>query len=120
MGTVSGMMQGVGVMPLLFLLFAAHALCDYPLQGDFLSRGKNHKNPIPGAPWYQCLFAHALIHGAAVGILTQSVTFGACEFIVHFWTDYAKSDGKLTFNQDQAIHYGAKIAWWLLIVLIPK
>jgi hypothetical protein len=29
------------------LLFAGHALCDYPLQGDFLARGKNHCNPIP-------------------------------------------------------------------------
>ena len=27
----------------LLLLIAGHALCDYPLQGDFLAKAKNHK-----------------------------------------------------------------------------
>jgi hypothetical protein len=31
-------------------LLVAHVLADYPLQGAFLARGKNHRNPIPGIP----------------------------------------------------------------------
>lgn len=29
-------------MTVLFALLIAHALCDYPLQNDFLSKAKNH------------------------------------------------------------------------------
>jgi hypothetical protein len=31
------------VITTILLLFAGHALCDYPLQGDFLARAKNHR-----------------------------------------------------------------------------
>ena len=98
-------------MLVLIYLVGAHALCDYPLQGDFLARGKNHKQPLPGVPWYQCLFAHAAIHGAAVAFILQNPWLGIGEFVVHWCTDYEKSDGNLTFNQDQAIHYGWKVIW---------
>ena len=105
-------------MPSAFLLlFAGHALCDYPLQGDFLARGKNHKAPIPGIPWYHCLFAHALIHAAMVYLITRNYTFAICELVIHFWTDYAKCDGKINFNQDQAIHYGCKALWGALCLI---
>lgn len=98
----------------LLLLLAAHALCDYPLQGDFLAKGKNHANPLPGVPWYQCLLAHALIHAGAVAVITESATLGIAEFAVHAATDYAKCAGKLTFDQDQAIHYASKALWFVL------
>jgi hypothetical protein len=115
MGTVSGIIQGVGMMPLL-LLFAGHALCDYPLQGPFLSEAKNPRKPIPGIPWEHALIAHALIHAGMVALITGSFTIGMCEFTVHFVTDWCKCEGKLTFNQDQAIHYACKVAWWMCIV----
>ena len=104
----------LSVLSRILLLFAGHALCDYPLQGDFLAKGKNHRNPLPGVPWYQCMGAHALIHAGMVYLVTQSYTFAICEFVVHFWTDYAKCDEKLTFNQDQAIHYAFKVLWGVL------
>ena len=51
----------------LFLkLLAVHYIADFPLQGDFLANAKNHRKPIPGVPWYQALFAHAVIQGAGV------------------------------------------------------
>jgi|ERR1700722_413136 len=115
MGTVGGVAQGVGVTLLLFL-FAGHALCDYPLQGDFLSKGKNHRQPIPGVPWQQCMLAHCLIHAGMVTFLTRSFTLGMCEFTVHLVTDFLKNDGQLSFNQDQAVHYACKIAWWFVTV----
>lgn len=100
-------------MKTLLLLLAGHALCDYPLQGDFLSRGKNHTNPIPGVPWYQCLFAHSLIHAGMVLLITGSVWMALTELAVHSVVDYAKCSGWLTFNKDQAIHY----AWKVLFAL---
>lgn len=105
---------------LLLLLFAGHALCDYPLQGDFLARGKNAFAPLPGVPWYQCLLAHALIHAGMVQIITGSSALAFAEFIIHWFTDYAKCEGKLTFNQDQAIHYGCKALWAILAVTVVK
>jgi Protein of unknown function (DUF3307) len=104
------------ILPMLLLLFAGHALCDYPLQGQFLSEAKNQTKPIPGIPWYQALGAHALIHAGMVYLITGIYTFAVCEFVAHFWTDYSKSAMRLTFNQDQAIHYGCKVVWAALCV----
>ena len=96
---------------LLFALIAAHALCDYPLQGDFLARAKNRATPIPGVPWYQALGAHAAIHGGAVLLLTGSVWLGFAEVAVHAITDDLKCQGRIGFNTDQAIHIACKFAW---------
>lgn len=98
----------------ILLLFAGHALCDYPLQGDFLAKGKNHKAPLPGIPFYHCLLAHALIHAGMVYLVTHSVWMAWAEFLIHTLTDYAKCDGLIGFNQDQAIHYACKILWAVL------
>ena len=98
----------------LLLLFAGHALCDFPLQGDFLARGKNHKAPIPDIPFWQCLVAHALIHAGMVYLITKSLPFALAELVIHALTDYAKCDGRITFNQDQAIHYTCKLLWGIL------
>jgi hypothetical protein len=109
-------------MRVLFLLFAAHVLFDFQWQGDFLSHGKNRFKPIPGIPWYQCMFAHCLIHAVAVGLITNSGGLAVCEFLIHFWADDSKCAGKLSFNQDQAIHYGCKLLWasvaWLSLHLV--
>lgn len=108
-------------MNVLFLLFAGHALCDYPLQGDFLARGKNPTNPIPGIPWQQCLFAHSLIHAGMVLVITQSLWLASAELVIHAATDYAKCVGWFgaapakAFNVDQAIHFGCKIVWALIV-----
>ena len=99
------------MLDILFLLIAGHALADYPLQGDFLSKAKNHKAPIPGVPWYQAMLAHSAIHGGMVGIITGSVWLGLAEFVLHNLIDYSKCEGKITFNQDQALHMVCKLGW---------
>lgn len=99
------------MIQLFLALLAAHALCDYPLQGDFLARAKNHRNPIPGVPWYQALAAHSLIQAAAVTLLTGSFALGGCEFVCHCVIDYAKSDEGISFNQYQAAHVICKVIW---------
>ena len=100
-------------------LMAAHFLCDYPLQGDFLGRGKNrHLNPqsapIGGVYWWHCLTAHAAIHAGAVSLITGSWWIGGAEFVLHWAIDYAKCEGWTDINADQTLHVACKIVWVLL------
>lgn len=99
------------ILTRLLLLFAGHALCDYPLQGDFLARAKNHKLDDG---WYRGLLAHALIQSGMVYVITQSLWLALAELVIHAATDYAKCDGRITSNQDQAVHYACKIVWAVL------
>jgi hypothetical protein len=101
---------------LLLLLCAGHALCDYPLQGDFLAKGKNQLAPLPGVPWYQCMFAHSLIHAGTVLLITGSFALAILELTLHFATDFWKCEGAISFNTDQAMHYSCKVAWAALSV----
>lgn len=100
---------------LLFLLLFAHALADYPLQGDFLARAKNRLAPIPGVPWYQAMGAHALIHAGFVSVLTGSLHLGLAEFAAHFVIDDLKCRGRIGFNVDQLLHAICKVAWVVLV-----
>lgn len=99
---------------LFFLMLVWHALADYPLQGDFLSKAKNETAPIPGVPWYQALGAHSMIHAGGVAIITGSVVLGLCEAVAHFMIDRAKCRGAIGFNADQALHIGCKAVWTML------
>lgn len=102
-------------MPALFFwLLIAHAVCDFPLQGDFLAHGKNHRDPIPGVPWFICLLAHALIHAGGVALVTGSVAAGLAEFAVHALIDFGKCQGWYGFGHDQALHVFTKPLWLLL------
>lgn len=98
------------------LMVVGHALADYPLQGDFLAKAKNHTAPIPGVPFYQALGAHSAIHAGFVGLITGSIWLALAEFVIHNATDYAKCDGRISYNQDQAIHIGCKAVWAVLAV----
>lgn len=102
---------------MLCLLIVAHALADYPLQGDFLARAKNRTAPIPGFPWWQALTAHAVIHAGMVGVITGSIGLGLAEGAIHWLTDDLKCRGKIGLNTDQAIHIICKIAWAAIAVL---
>lgn len=96
---------------LLFWLLIGHAICDYPLQGEFLARGKNHRAPLPGYSWRVLLSAHAAIHAGAVALATQSVLLAAAEFTAHWLIDHAKCAGRIDFEADQALHVLCKFAW---------
>lgn len=105
----------------LLMLFAGHALCDYPLQGDFLSQGKNRL--LKGIPWKQCLFSHSLIHSGMVFLVTRSLILALAELGIHALTDYGKKAGwygvgERAFNIDQGIHFACKIAWAVLFVYV--
>lgn len=103
------------------LLVFGHMLADYPLQGDFLARGKNVSAPLPGVPWSLILISHAIIHGGVVLVLTGSLWLGLAETIAHTLIDHAKCSGRLGSNPsrafiiDQAMHIACKALWVALI-----
>jgi hypothetical protein len=105
---------------LFLLLVFFHVLADYPLQGDFLAKGKNHLAPITGIPWYHCLTAHAIVHAGFVGLAMNSVEFAIMEFSAHWVIDFCKSDKvfgnrpHLAYNIDQAMHIVCKLIWVIL------
>lgn len=110
------------MITIFLILLCCHFLADYPLQGDFLAKGKNHKNPITGIPWYHCLLAHSAIHGLFVGFVLQSPWFGFFEFVAHAIIDYSKcngdfGEGNIAYNIDQALHIACKVAWIILFLL---
>lgn len=100
---------------LLFLLIAAHALADYPLQGDFLAQAKDRNTAIGKVFWPHALFAHTVIHGGFVLIITGSVLLASLETIIHAITDWLKCEKKISLNTDQAIHIACKVVWALLV-----
>lgn len=101
---------------LLFLLLFAHALADYPLQGDFLSQAKNRNTPIGKVFWPHALGAHAMIHGGFVLLLTGSIWLAIAEVIVHAATDWAKCEQEISLNVDQAIHIACKVLWAAVVI----
>ncbi len=96
-----------------FLLLCAHALCDYPLQGDFIAKYKmrllpgGSRNPL----WIHCLTSHALIHGGAVYLITGSLLLGLFETFFHWYIDFAKCEGLFGFHTDQSLHILCKLMW---------
>lgn len=96
---------------MLVLLLCAHALCDYPLQGDFLARAKNLIAPIPGVPWECAMSAHAAIHAGAVLLITGSLPLALFEFAAHFAIDCVKCCGFISFRVDQLLHVACKVVW---------
>ena len=95
----------------LFLLCFGHSLADYPLQGQFLSDGKNRHTAIGKLFWPYYLSSHATIHAGFVFIITGSLYLALAEFVVHGTTDWMKCEGKIGMRIDQIVHYGCKIAW---------
>jgi hypothetical protein len=98
-------------------MLVGHALADYPLQGDFLAKGKNRHTPaIPGETvWPWCLAAHALIHGGAVTLATGSVALGVAEAFAHAAIDFAKCEKVFGFHADQSLHVVCKLFWFAMV-----
>lgn len=108
------------VMEKLFLMWAAHFLCDYPLQGDWLSKAKNHKVNLVGETiWPMALIGHAMVHAAAVYLITGNPALCGLELIIHGATDWAKCDGRIGYNTDQFIHLFCKVVWVMLLLGAP-
>lgn len=107
------------VEPLLWMLIG-HALADYPLQGDWLSRAKNHTlSLVPGeAIWPGALMCHAAIHAGAVQLATGSWVLAGAEFVAHAAIDHAKCAGRISYNTDQLLHVLCKAVWLGLLHIL--
>lgn len=104
----------------LLYLLAGHALADYPLQGDWLSKAKNHTlDLVPGqAIWPLALLSHSMIHALAVFLATGVMGLAVAEFVGHTIIDHAKCSGKITYNTDQVSHIVCKLAWFGVFLFI--
>ena len=108
-------------LEMLFLLIGLHALCDYPLQGDFLAQGKgSFAKPHFGIPWWHCLTAHSLIHGAAVMVCTQSAMMGVIETVLHWLIDYARCRKWTGINADQLMHVLCKVGYVVFLACVTS
>ena len=103
-------------MELFFLLMFFHFLADYPLQGDFLSKAKNHRSPVKGVPWTSALDAHASIHAGFVLLLTGQLWATLVEYVAHGVIDYLKCEGKISYQADQLLHTLCKGIYALIII----
>ena len=97
------------MLTLLILLLLAHALADFPLQGDFLAKAKHGSVPLVPA-WY-ALAIHSLIHAGLVLLVTESLLLFTVEFVAHWAIDKAKIKCLLSFGADQALHVMLKVLY---------
>ena len=102
------------MITLLILLLFAHALADFPLQGDFLARAKF--GTIPGIPGWYALATHSLIHAGFVFWVTGSLALFAIEFVAHYVIDTLKIKRHISFMVDQVLHIACKVAYAAVIV----
>lgn len=102
-------------MSVFWFLLIGHFVADYPLQTDFIARGKSRKADPQYVPWYYVLTSHAMTHAAAVGIITGSLWLSVFEAVAHWFIDLAKCEGWTGIHTDQALHVLCKLAWVGLI-----
>ncbi len=104
----------MNAVEMLIYMLAAHALCDYALQGDWLSKAKNPKlDLVPGeAIWPLALGSHAIIQAVAVHLVTGSWVLAGIEFAAHYAIDYSKCSGRFGYNVDQYLHIGCKVLYF--------
>lgn len=105
---------------MLIYMLAAHAICDYALQGDWLSKAKNPKLDLVAGEviWPLALGSHAIIQAVAVHIVTGSWLLAGCEFVAHYLIDYSKCSGRFGYNVDQYLHIGCKVAYFAALLAL--
>ena len=106
-------------LQIFFALLIAHALFDYPLQGDFLSRNKNRhykdeNNNVKGL-WIHCLTSHSILHAGSVWLITGSFVIGIMEFALHWVIDFLKCEGITNFHADQFLHVLCRILYVIIL-----
>jgi hypothetical protein len=104
---------------LFFALAIGHAFADFAWQSQFMAVNKNRhlvpKDTDDGQPssmWIHVLTAHCMVHAGVVWVILSDFklawAFAAVELVLHWWIDFAKCDGKTSFNTDQCLHYLCK------------
>lgn len=107
---------------LCFAFVIGHALGDFPLQSEFLAKGKDRHSAINKAPdcppglWMFCLGAHALTHAGIVWFISGCAWLGFAEFLLHSFIDFMKCERKIGFHLDQSLHLACKAVYAVLIL----
>lgn len=123
-----GPLDGIGsAFALFFALVVGHAFADFPLQGDFLSRGKNRNGTPPQLAdgranpkdlWIYLMSAHCLIHAGFVWFITGYFIFAIAEFVLHWIIDALKCEGRTSFAMDQWLHILSKLVFVVIIYFV--
>jgi hypothetical protein len=104
------------VISIIILLLLWHALADFPLQGDFLSRAKDPTG-IGNVIWPWCMGAHCMIQAGGVYLITGAWQVAVFEFATHWVIDWTKCRGRISFNTDQVLHLVGKLVIVAYLVL---
>jgi len=96
-------------LTLLFWLLVAHALCDFPLQNDYLAKAKSAWSGHAEWPW--ALAGHSLIQGGGVALVTGSIWLGLAEAVLHAVIDNLKCANRISYSVDQSLHVCCKLLW---------
>ncbi len=107
-----------GPLVLFFGFAIAHALADFPLQGDYLAREKVRAAARSGSTWVIALTAHSLIHAGAVWVVSGLPLLGAVELVLHWAIDWGKGEKRFGAVTDQLLHLACK-AGYVLVLLSP-
>ena len=109
-----------------FLFLCGHALADFAFQTEWVATNKN-RNVRKSLPpdqqktmqiiWPHLLTAHALQHGLMVYLVSQRLSLGIGETVVHWISDFGKCEKWYGFHTDQVIHIGSKVVWVVLIAM---
>lgn len=106
-----------GPFALFFAFAIAHALADYPLQGDYLARMKCRDQASNFWEWFCALTAHSLVQAGGVWIVSGSVVLGFSELLLHWLIDLGKGEGKFGYATDQFLHLACKVAYVIVLFL---
>lgn len=114
----------------LVALALGHFVADYPLQSDFIAKGKNRFRPVdpasippgqtPQTVWPWILTAHAATHAAAVYLVLGRADLALAELVAHWAIDYGKCANRYGIHADQAMHLICKVLWLVIALgVIP-
>lgn len=106
-----------GPFALFFAFAIAHALADFPLQGDYLARMKRRDQASTPSEWIIALSAHSLVQAGGVWLVSGSALLGATELGLHWLIDLGKGEGKFGYATDQFLHLACKLAYVVVLFL---
>lgn len=111
---------------MLYYLIVGHFVMDFWAQSDSMARMKNRNRALPHGTvppgqremkiWPYALTAHAVMHGFAVSLATQSFYMALFETVTHWLIDFGKCENRYGIHMDQFLHLCSKlfIVWWVV------
>lgn len=101
----------------LWFLLATHAITDCILQDPKIFSIGEFKNPKNTNHWPYWLFAHGVVNGLGVYLITNSYFCFILETFLHFLIDLGKMKNIYSVHIDQLFHFLCKIIWSITCVI---